>query len=172
MKHETYLRCLAHSLTAAAACLLTANVAVAADAVSPPEPPPVEARSEGAGPYDRLILRGGYMVDGTGAPAQGPVDIVIENDRIVDIRIVGAPKLAIDPAKRPPLEGGTEIDLEGAYILPGFVDTHLHLHVEGDGQGVVGVVEDQRRQGPLGEALVVALVAKEAPIAQLPAVLG
>ncbi len=31
------------------------------------------------------------MVDGTGAPAQGPFDIVIENDRIAQIKSIGAP---------------------------------------------------------------------------------
>ena len=104
--------------------------------VNPPMPDPVEQRSEGEGPYRRLILRGAYMIDGTGAPAQGPVDIVVENDRIAEIRVVGAPKLAIDPDKRPALDGGEEIDLSGAYIMPGFIDTHLHLHTMKSGQKV------------------------------------
>jgi imidazolonepropionase-like amidohydrolase len=99
-------------------------------------PDPVESRSEGDGPYERLILRGGYLVDGTGAPAQGPVDIVVENDRISEIRVVSAPKLAIDPARRPPLDGGEEIDLAGSFIMPGFIDTHLHLHTMKSGQQV------------------------------------
>jgi len=99
-------------------------------------PAPVQPRQEGEGPYNRLILRGVYMVDGTGAPAQGPIDIVVENDRISEIHVVGVPKRAIDPAKRPPLNGGTEIDLEGYYLLPGFIDTHLHLHTMESGQRV------------------------------------
>ncbi len=37
------------------------------------------------------MLRNAIYVDGTGAPAQGPVDIVIENDRIVQIASIGAP---------------------------------------------------------------------------------
>lgn len=110
--------------------------AIAADEVTPPEPAPVAARAEGEGPYDRLILRGAYLVDGTGAPAQGPVDIVVEGDRIAEIRVVGAPALAIDDDRRPALAGGREIDLDGAYVLPGFVDTHLHLHTMEDGQQV------------------------------------
>ncbi len=40
-------------------------------------------RKTGDGPYKRLILRGGIIVNGEGAPARGPMDIVIENDRIV-----------------------------------------------------------------------------------------
>ncbi len=36
---------------------------------------------QGDGPFERLIIRGAYMIDGTGAPPQGPVDIVIEGTR-------------------------------------------------------------------------------------------
>ena len=42
------------------------------------EAPP---RGEGEGPFQRLILRGGTLIDGTGAPATGPVDIIIEAPR-------------------------------------------------------------------------------------------
>ena len=97
---------------------------------------PIPRRDEGEGPWKRLILRGVNLVDGTGAPTRGPMDIVIENDRIVGIHSVGAPKLAIDPDDRPPLEGGHEIDLAGMYVLPGFIDTHLHIHHMGSGQKV------------------------------------
>jgi imidazolonepropionase-like amidohydrolase len=97
---------------------------------------PIPRRDEGEGPWKRLILRGVNLVDGTGAPTRGPMDIVIENDRIVAIHSVGAPKLAIDPDDRPPLEGGHEIDLSGMYVLPGFIDTHLHIHHMGSGQKV------------------------------------
>ena len=93
-------------------------------------------RDEGQGPYNRLILRGAYMIDGTGAPTQGPVDIVVENDRIKEIVNVGNPKMEIDPKRRPALNGGKEIDLNGMYIMPGFVDSHLHLHNKKSGQNV------------------------------------
>ena len=42
-------------------------------------------RTEGEGPFDRLIIRGGILIDGTGAPPRGPVDIVIERNRIVKV---------------------------------------------------------------------------------------
>ncbi|MEO0577598.1 MAG: amidohydrolase, partial [Pseudomonadota bacterium] len=44
---------------------------------------PAPARSEGEGPFARLILRNAVVVAGTGAPPRGPVDIVIEQNRIV-----------------------------------------------------------------------------------------
>ncbi len=97
---------------------------------------PIPRRDEGEGPWNRLILRGVNLIDGTGAPTRGPMDIVIEEDRIAAIVSVGAPKLAIDPDDRPPLEGGHEIDLSGMYVLPGFIDTHLHIHHMGSGQKV------------------------------------
>ena len=113
------------------------SVIFAQKTIDVPEPAPVEARNEGSGPYNRLILRGAYMIDGTGAPAQGPVDIVVENDRITEVKVVGAPKLAIDSGKRPvATEGTEEIDLSGMFVLPGFVDTHLHLHTMESGQKV------------------------------------
>ena len=96
----------------------------------------IEPRSEGEGPYNRLILRGAYLIDGTGAPTRGPVDIVIENDRIAEVKTVGYPKLAINPDNRPPLNGGTEIDMSGMYVMPGFIDSHLHLHTPSSGQNV------------------------------------
>jgi len=81
---------------------------------------------EGAGPFERLIIRGATLVDGTGAPPVGPVDIVVEGDRIVEVRSVGAPGVPIRPGGRP---GGAtrELDASGMYVLPGFVDVHAHI---------------------------------------------
>jgi imidazolonepropionase-like amidohydrolase len=80
---------------------------------------------EGDGPHERLILRGGTFIDGAGSPPLGPVDIVVENDRIVEIRAVGFPMAPINEDRRP--DGATrEIDVSGMYIMPGFVDMHAH----------------------------------------------
>ena len=90
------------------------------------EPTPIEEappRAEGEGPWSQLILRGGTLIDGTGAPPIGPVDIVIESNRIQRIESVGYPGVPIDQDDRPELaEGGHEIDVSGMWILPGFVD--------------------------------------------------
>jgi len=56
---------------------------------------------EGDGPHERLILRGGTYIDGAGSPPLGPVDIVVENDRIVEIRAVGFPMAPINEDRRP-----------------------------------------------------------------------
>ena len=83
---------------------------------------------EGDGPYVQLILRGITMIDGTGAPPIGPVDIVVKKNRIVAIQTVGYPGVEINQDRRPKLEaGGKEIDGTGMYVMPGFVDMHGHI---------------------------------------------
>ena len=85
-------------------------------------------RNAGDGPYNQLIIRGVTMINGTGAPALGPVDIVIENNRIVKIVTVGSEGSPINPARRPKLAAnGKEIDATGMYALPGLIDMHTHI---------------------------------------------
>jgi imidazolonepropionase-like amidohydrolase len=90
------------------------------------EPAPDRRAGEGEGPFERLVIRGATMIDGTGAPPIGPVDIVIENNRIKEIKSVGFPKVAIRESNRP-AKGVKEIDASGMYVLPGFVDCHAHI---------------------------------------------
>lgn len=103
-------------------CTLTSMLAFADAGKKAPE------RTTGEGPYKRLILRGGTIVNGEGAPARGPVDIVIENDKIVRIASVGNPGVPIKANYRPKArKGDIELNVEGQYILPGFVDMHAHI---------------------------------------------
>jgi imidazolonepropionase-like amidohydrolase len=95
-------------------------------------PGPDRAADEGQGPFERLIIRGATVVDGTGAPARGPMDIVIEGNRIVRVQSVGAPGVPIDDDERPG-DATYELDASGMYVLPGFVD--LHAHIGGRSQG-------------------------------------
>lgn len=89
--------------------------------------PDAKPRSEGKGPYSKLIIRGANLIVGNGAPVQGPVDIVIENDRISSIRTVGYPGLPIKDERRPKADEKTRvIDAEGMYVMPGLVDMHGH----------------------------------------------
>src|SRR5688572_30668925 len=85
-------------------------------------------RAEGDGPYTQLIIRGVTLINGTGAPPIGPMDIVIEKNRIVQISGVGSPGAPVNAARRPKLkEGGKELNCEGMFVLPGFVDMHGHI---------------------------------------------
>lgn len=98
--------------------------------------PDAPDRAEGEGPFNRMIIRGVNMIDGTGSPMVGPVDIVIENNEITVIRNVGYPGVPIDQDNRPQaLEDDHVIEAGGMYILPGFFD--MHAHTGGSAQGTV-----------------------------------
>ncbi len=85
-------------------------------------------RSEGEGPFPQLIIRGATLINGTGSPPIGPVDVVVEGNRIVQVRTVGYPGVPIDSSRRPKLvEGGQEVQAEGMYLLPGLIDMHGHI---------------------------------------------
>ena len=60
-----------------------------------------------------LLLRGGDVVDGTGAAA-----------RRGDVRVRGGRIVEVAPDLRP--DGETVVDAEGAVVAPGFIDTHAH----------------------------------------------
>lgn len=65
------------------------------------------------GDGDRILLRGGLIVDGTGAP--GRTGSVL----LADGRIVAIGKVSND--------AGTTIDCTGKTIAPGFIDAHSHM---------------------------------------------
>ncbi|MBB6325907.1 hypothetical protein FHS59_001535 [Algoriphagus iocasae] len=95
---------------------------------------PAPDRSEGDGQYGRLILRGVTLIDGTGAPPIGPVDIVVEKNKIAQIQVVGYPGLPISENRRPKAgENDKVYDLEGHFLMPGFIDSHAHIGGRGQG---------------------------------------
>src|SRR5919197_2137357 len=90
----------------------------------PLTPAPNRAPGEGLGPYKTMVVRGAMLIDGTGGPPRGPVDIVINENRITQIRNAGTPGLPLRP-NRPP-QADHEVDATGRYVMPGFVDLHVH----------------------------------------------
>jgi N-acyl-D-amino-acid deacylase len=60
------------------------------------------------------LIRGGTVIDGTGAPGYA-ADVRIAKGMIVEV----GPSLAS--------RGETEIDAKGAFVTPGFIDSHTHL---------------------------------------------
>ncbi len=119
--------------------LLFLTLSIFASASFAQEAPPKELRKapdrfRGNGPHSQLIIRGVTLINGNLAPPRGPIDIVVENNKIVGIHVVGYPGVEIDDSKRPQLkEGGEELDCTGMYLLPGFVD--MHGHIGGKSQG-------------------------------------
>ncbi len=63
-----------------------------------------------------LVIRGGRVIDGTGAPARN-ADVAVENGKIVAVGAISG-------------TGRREISAAGAIVTPGFVDIHTHY----DGQ--------------------------------------
>jgi imidazolonepropionase-like amidohydrolase len=116
-KHSPFRR---FALAAAATFGLAANAWAQGMEVTNPR-----RSDEGGGPYQRLVIRGATMIDGTGAPPRGPVDIVIVGDRIAEIRSVGFPRIPINERNRP-AKGDREIDGTGMWVLPGLIDAHVH----------------------------------------------
>jgi N-acyl-D-aspartate/D-glutamate deacylase len=64
-----------------------------------------------------LIVRGGTVVDGTGAPGR-TADVRVRDGMIVEV----APDLAPD--------GEREVDARGAVVTPGLIDSHTHYDIE------------------------------------------
>ena len=63
-----------------------------------------------------LLLRGGTVIDGTGAPARR-ADVGVLGDRILAVGDLGA----VDPA-----EVERVLDVDGRVVAPGFIDPHGH----------------------------------------------
>ena len=98
--------------------------AVQAQERDPLTPAPARKADEGKGPFKTLVIRGAILIDGTGAPPQGPVDIVVEQNRIKAIRRAGTPGVPLKPGREP--KADFEVDATGMYVMPGFVDLHVH----------------------------------------------
>ncbi|HPG28655.1 MAG TPA: amidohydrolase family protein, partial [Myxococcota bacterium] len=62
-----------------------------------------------------IVIRGGRVVDGTGAPAV-EADVLVRDGRIAEIG--------------PGLRGDRELDAAGAVVAPGFVDIHTHYDAQ------------------------------------------
>ncbi|MBI2460711.1 MAG: amidohydrolase family protein [Candidatus Rokubacteria bacterium] len=60
-----------------------------------------------------VLIRGGTVVDGTGAPAR-PADVAVEGGRVVAVE----PRLAA--------EGRRTLEADGLLVAPGFIDIHTH----------------------------------------------
>jgi N-acyl-D-amino-acid deacylase len=73
------------------------------------------ATTAGAAQQPDVLLRGGTIVDGTGAPARTG-DVAITGDRIT---FVGDAARARVTARR-------VIDARGLFVAPGFIDPHTH----------------------------------------------
>ncbi|MBI3006082.1 MAG: amidohydrolase [Ignavibacteriales bacterium] len=86
---------------------------------------PNRRADEGKGPFKVFVIRGATLIDGSGAPPQGPVDIVVENNRIRSVQSAGTPGLQLKQNRKPE-KSDFELDATGMYVMPGLVDMHVH----------------------------------------------
>ena len=75
---------------------------------------------------DALLIKNVTVIDGTGRPAQAGHWVLVEGGRITQIRdrSIKAPK------------GAVVVDGRGKFLIPGLIDTHVHL--EGGRKGAMG----------------------------------
>jgi Tol biopolymer transport system component len=69
-------------------------------------------------PAGRVVIRNVRIIDGTGAPATEPRDLVLAGGRISDVLPAG--RYRPEPADR-------EVDGRGGWALPGLIDLHDHV---------------------------------------------
>ena len=93
-------------------------------AADPLRPAPNRRADEGKGPFKTLVIRGVTVIDGTGGPPAGPMDVVVQGNRITAVRSAGTPGMPMRQNRGP--QGDYEIDAAGMYLMPGFIDMHVH----------------------------------------------
>jgi imidazolonepropionase-like amidohydrolase len=84
---------------------------------------PWSVAAEPAAPEPITVVTAAAMIDGLAAKPRSHVAVVIQGDRIIAVRDAGSPDL---PA------GAQHVDLGAATLLPGLIDTHTHIFLQGE----------------------------------------
>lgn len=70
-----------------------------------------------------LLIRNGTLIDGMGAAPLSDAAVLVKENRIHAVGKANSIRLPDSPV--------TEIDAKGGFILPGMIDTHVHVMLEG-----------------------------------------
>src|SRR5262245_29325975 len=89
----------------------------------------------------RVVLVGVTVFDGTGGAARPNQSVLIEGERIAAIFARGS---------RPSPAGARIYDLTGRYLIPGLIDTHVHLATDPSGEDSRTRTERRVRAALLG----------------------
>ena len=104
-----------HFKSAACLVLLASAAPLAAQTAAPPQ----------------TWIHAGRLIDRPGKPVRGPSTIVVEDGRIVAVR---------DGIVAPDRADARVIDLTGKTVLPGLIDSHVHL--TSDTGGIAAQLEE------------------------------
>jgi imidazolonepropionase-like amidohydrolase len=86
---------------------------------------PTDAQSQQAVPVKAtLAVVGGFLLDGYGGPPKQNAVILVDGDKIVAVGEEG--RLAVP-------SGAKVVDANGFTVMPGLIDTHVHLDIIGHG---------------------------------------
>mgnify|MGYP005983942969 CR=1 FL=1 len=114
---------LASAALAVLATTLTAGAAVAHDPFAAWHGAPAQSPTAPAEPRT-VAYRGAVLFDATGAPSRSGLTLVTRGERI----------LAVQPDRDPLPEGAETVDVAGLYVLPGLIDTHVHVATPPDAE--------------------------------------
>jgi imidazolonepropionase-like amidohydrolase len=76
-----------------------------------------------AAPGHVVVVRAHALIDGTSAQPRANQEILIQGDRITAVYAAGA---------RPPPPGAEVLDLGNSTVLPGLIDCHTHIFLQGE----------------------------------------
>src|SRR5260370_39367129 len=96
------------------------------------DPRRVVVKAGPRGPEGTLVLRGGRIFDGTGAPAREGT-LVIERNKIVKILAANSSDWSKD---------AKVIDVSGKTVMPGLIDLHTHLTYPLNEENLGGAMND------------------------------
>ena len=91
---------------------------------------------EQAGPYPSLEIRDVTVIDGSGGPAFGPVNIFIKGnriDRVVPSDSISRKEKDEESASKEKQKAPDRvIEGKGMYVMPGLIDVHIHINSSKD----------------------------------------
>jgi imidazolonepropionase-like amidohydrolase len=134
---------------AAALCLASATWQLSLAQGTPPAP---TANS----PERTVIIRAGALIDGTSPQPRLHQEILIRGDRIAAVYPAGS---------KPAPPGAALIDLGSATVLPGLIDTHTHVFLQGE-EPSAGGYDVQLLKYPASFRVVRAVVAAKRALDQ------
>ena len=85
-----------------------------------------------------VVIHAGQLLDRPGTAPRGPSTVIVRNGKIESVRdgIVGAENFP----------GATVVDLRNRFVLPGLIDSHVHL--DSDKAGEEGLIEGLTQNDP------------------------